>query len=241
MITLYGSVTPNVTKVTLLLEETGLDYELVSVALIKGEQHEEPFRSVSLNGKVPALVDHDGPGGKPLAVFESGAILIYLAEKTGKFLPPVGAPERYETLQWVLWQMAGLGPMFGQYNHFRLYAPKDNTYAAARYFTETMRLFQVMENRLAEHAYLAGATYSIADMAAFPWAALHDRLGLPWDRFTHLPRWREAIAARPATQRAYAAEAPLMPGAIAAMREATEIEKDRFFGRVPDRAFVPPT
>jgi GST-like protein len=130
--------------------------------------------------------------------------------------------------------------MFGQYNHFRLYAPKGNVYAAARYFTETMRLFQVMEDRLADNAFLGGAEYSIADMAAFPWAALHDRLGLPWDRFTHLPRWRDAIAERPATKRAYAAEAPFMPGALAAMRDATESEKDRFFGRVADLAFQSP-
>lgn len=202
MIDLYYAATPNGLKIILFLEEAGLPYRLNRVALSKGEQFKPEFLAISPNNKIPALVDHaPGDGGAPIALFESGALLLYLAEKTGKFLPsdPRG---RLEVMQWLFWQVGGLGPMAGQIGHFNVHAPEKVPYAIERYTKETARLYRVMDKRLADRAFLAG-DYSIADMACYPWIVPHRAHGQSLDEFPHLKRWFESIAARPATQRAY--------------------------------------
>jgi GSH-dependent disulfide-bond oxidoreductase len=202
MIDLYYWTTPNGHKVTLFLEETGIDYRIVPVNIGAGDQFKPDFLAIAPNNRIPAIVDTNPKGGgAPLSVFESGAILLYLAEKTGRFLP-ADLRGRAEVLQWLFWQMAGLGPMAGQNHHFRLYAPEKLPYAIERYVNETNRLYGVMNIRLADREYLAG-DYSIADMAAYPWVVPHERQGQDLDDFPHLKRWFEAIGARPATVRAY--------------------------------------
>lgn len=203
MIDLYYWTTPNGHKITLVLEECGLPYRIVPVNIGAGEQFNPDFLAISPNNRMPAIVDH-GPagGGAPVSVFESGAILLYLAEKTGKFIP-ADLRGRVEALQWLFWQMGGLGPMAGQNHHFSQYAPEKIPYAIERYVKETNRLYGVMNKRLADRDFLAG-DYSIADMAAYPWVVPHERQGQNLDDFPHLKRWFEAIAARPATVRAYA-------------------------------------
>ena len=165
--------TPNGRKVSIMLEECGLPYSVHKVDISKGEQHKPEFLKISPNNRIPAIVDPDGPGGKPLSLFESGAILIYLAEKTGKFLPkdPV---QRYKTFEWLMWQMGGVGPMFGQAHHFLRAAPTKIEYGIKRYVDEAKRLYGVLDRQLAANAYSAGAEYTIADMAIFPWAARHE-------------------------------------------------------------------
>jgi GST-like protein len=200
MIDVYSWATPNGHKVHIMLEETGLEYRVHPIDIGAGDQFKPEFLAISPNNKIPAIVDADGPGGRPLSLFESGAILLYLAEKTGKFLPadPAG---RYATLQWLMFQMGGLGPMLGQTHHFRVYAPQPIDYAINRYTNEAKRLYGVMDKRLGESAYLAGDGYTIADIAAFPWTRSWQNQGLDLADYPNVKRWHEAIAARPAVQR----------------------------------------
>ncbi|WP_207001176.1 glutathione binding-like protein [Trinickia mobilis] len=201
MIDVYSWATPNGHKVHIMLEETGLDYNVHGVDIGAGDQFKPEFLAISPNNKIPAIVDSQGPGGKPLSLFESGAILIYLAEKTGKFLSADPAA-RYTTLQWLMFQMGGIGPMFGQTHHFRIYAPEQIEYAVSRYTNETKRLYGVMDTKLGKTQYLAGNDYSIADIASFPWTRSWKNQGVDLDDFPNVKRWHEAIAARPAVQRA---------------------------------------
>ena len=196
MIDLYSAATPNGQKIHIMLEEVGLPYRVTWVSISKGEQFEPGFLDISPNNKIPAIVDHDGPDAEPVSVFESGAILLYLAEKTGRFLP--SAPRaRLEVLQWLFWQMGGFGPMLGQAHHFNAYAPERIRYAMDRYTNEAGRLYHVLDRRLAERDYVAG-DYSIADMAIFPWCRLYKRQGLRIEDFPNVKRWFDIIAARPA-------------------------------------------
>ncbi len=204
MIDLYFWPTPNGFKPVLFLEETGLEYRKIPVNIGKGEQFAPDFLKISPNNRMPAIVDHaPADGGAALSLFESGAILLYLAEKTGQFLP-ADLRGRAEVLQWLFWQVGGLGPMAGQNGHFNVYAPEKIQYAIDRYVNETNRLYGVMDRRLADRAFLAGDAYTIADMASYPWIVPHDRHGQNLDDFPNLKRWFEAIKARPATTRAYA-------------------------------------
>ncbi len=200
MIELYTWPTPNGHKIHIMLEECGLAYEVHPVDIGAGDQFDPDFLRISPNNKMPAIVDTDGPDGAPISLFESGAILIYLAEKTGRFLPAAPRP-RYATLQWLMFQMGGIGPMLGQAHHFRQYAPEPIPYAIERYTNEAARLYGVLDRRLAEAAYLAGEEYTIADMATFPWLRSHERQGQNLDDFPNVRRWFEEIAARPAVQR----------------------------------------
>ena len=203
MIDLYYWTTPNGHKVTILLEEAGLPYRIVPINIGKGEQFAPEFLAIAPNNRIPAIVDHaPADGGTPLGLFESGAILQYLAEKTGKFLPS-DLRGRAETMQWLFWQMGGLGPMAGQNHHFVQYAPERLPYAMERYIKETNRLYGVLNKRLADREFVAGA-YSIADMASYPWIVPHERQQQNMADFPHLKRWFDAIAARPAVIRAYA-------------------------------------
>ena len=196
MIDLYSAATPNGQKIHIMLEEVGLPYRVTWVSISKGEQFEPDFLDISPNNKIPAIVDHDGPDAEPVSVFESGAILLYLAEKTGRFLPRAPRP-RLEVLQWLFWQMGGFGPMLGQAHHFNAYAPERIRYAMDRYTNEAGRLYSVLDRRLAGRDYVAG-DYSIADMAIFPWCRLYERQGLRIEDFPHVKRWFETVAARPA-------------------------------------------
>jgi len=200
MIELYTWPTPNGHKVHIMLEETGLPYTVNAININKGDQFDPEFLKISPNNKMPAIVDPDGPDGKPYSLFESGAILMYLAEKTGKFMPSEMAA-RYQVIQWLMFQMGGIGPLLGQAHHFRQYAPEKIPYAIDRYTNEAGRLYGVLERRLAEVEYLAG-DYSIADMAAFPWTRSHERQGQNLDDFPNVKRWFAAINARPAVERA---------------------------------------
>jgi len=206
MIDLYYWTTPNGHKITIFLEETGTPYRIVPVNISSGAQFRPEFLAIAPNNRIPAIVDHQPAwGGAPLSLFESGAILEYLADKTGQLLPKVG-PKRYETLQWLYWQMAGLGPMAGQNHHFSQYAPEKLPYAIERYVKETNRLYGVLDRRLADRQYVAG-DYSIADIAAYPWIKPYERQGQKLSDFPNLKRWFDAIGARPAVQRAYAVAA----------------------------------
>jgi GST-like protein len=202
MIDLYYWTTPNGHKITIYLEETGLAYKIIPVNISKGDQLKPEFLAISPNNRIPAIVDREPmEGGAPVAVFESGAILQYLAEKTGKLMPS-NLRGRYEVLQWLFWQMGGLGPMAGQNHHFSQYAPEKIPYAIDRYVKETNRLYGVLNKRLSDRAFIAG-DYSIADIAAYPWIVPHQRQGQSLEDFPHLKRWFEAIRSRPATVRAY--------------------------------------
>lgn len=204
MIHLHYWPTPNGHKITLFLEEAGLDYEISPVNIGAGDQFEPSFLAIAPNNRMPAIVD-DQPadGGEPISVFESGAILLYLAEKTGKFLPS-DTRGRVATLEWLFWQMGGLGPMAGQNHHFALYAPERIPYATTRYVNETNRLYGVLNKRLAGRAFIVGDDYTIADMACYPWIVPYERQGQNLDDFPELKRWFQAIGERPATIRAYA-------------------------------------
>ena len=203
MIDLYYWTTPNGHKITVFLEETGLDYTIKPVNIGRGEQFAPDFLAIAPNNRIPAIVDHaPADGGAPLSLFESGAILQYLAEKTGRFLP-ADLRGRAETMQWLFWQMGGLGPMLGQNHHFSAYAPEPIPYAIERYRKETERLYGVLDRRLAGRDFVAG-DYSIADMACYPWIVPHERQGMKLEDFPNLKRWFDAIAARPAVVRAYA-------------------------------------
>jgi GSH-dependent disulfide-bond oxidoreductase len=201
-INLYYWPTPNGKKVAIFLEEAGLPYELVPVDITAGEQFDEEFLKISPNNKMPAIVDPEGPDEQPISVFESGAILIYLAEKTGSMFYPSTPRERYLVLQWLMFQMAHVGPMLGQAHHFRQYAPEEIPYAVERYTDEAARLYGVMDRRLSEAEYFAGETYSIVDIAIYPWVASHERHGQRMEDFPNLKRWYEGAGSRPAVRRA---------------------------------------
>ena len=202
MIDLYYWTTPNGHKITIFLEEAGLPYRMVPVNISRGEQFKPEFLRISPNNRIPAIVDNaPAAGGRPVSVFESGAILQYLAEKTGKFLPK-DLHGRVEVMQWLFWQMGGLGPMAGQNHHFGQYAPEKIPYAIERYAKETNRLYGVLDKRLSDREFVAG-DYSIADMASYPWIVPYERQGQKLDDFPNVKRWFETIRARPAIMRAY--------------------------------------
>lgn len=203
MITVYSWPTPNGHKVHIMLEECGLPYEVVAVDIGAGEQFAPEFLRISPNNKIPAIVDTEGPDGQAVSLFESGAILLYLAGKTGKLLPK-GDRQRYAVLQWLMFQMGGVGPMLGQAHHFRIYAPDKVPYAIQRYTDEAHRLYGVMDRQLADHAYIAGRSYSIADIAIFPWLRSWQNQGIAWADFPHLKAWFDRISARSAVQRGVA-------------------------------------
>jgi GST-like protein len=212
MIDLHYWTTPNGHKVTIFLEETGLPYKIFSVNIGKGEQFKREFLALSPNNRIPAIVDHDPPGGgAPITLFESGAILLYLADKTRRFIAQ-DLRGRTETIQWLFWQMGNLGPMAGQNNHFSNYAVEKLPYAMDRYRNEVNRLYGVLNNRLADRDYVAGE-YSIADMAIYPWIVPYERQGQKLEDFPRLKRWFEAIKARPAVERAYAKAKDINPNA----------------------------
>ncbi len=223
MIQVWSWPTPNGHKIHIALEELGLAYDVVPVNIGAGEQFRPEFLAITPNHRIPAIVDPDGPGG-PFPLFESGAILIYLAEKTGKLIPADPAA-RYVCLQWVMFQMGGVGPMFGQYNHFANYAPEKIPYAIERYTNEVARLHRVLEARLSKVPYLAGDEYSIADIATFPWIRNYERRGIDLAEYPGVKRWHDAIAARPAVERGV--------GVLAANQRRgsmTAAERENMFG-----------
>ena len=200
MIEVYSWATPNGHKVHIMLEECGLAYRVVPVDIGAGDQFKAEFLAISPNNKIPAIVDPNGPDGRPISLFESGAILLYLASKTGRFLP-TDTRGRFTTLEWLMFQMGGVGPMLGQAHHFRIYAPEKIDYAVNRYTNEAKRLYGVMNKRLAQSKYIAGPDYTIADIAIFPWLRSWKNQGIAWDDYPHLKGWFDEIAARPAVQR----------------------------------------
>jgi GST-like protein len=229
MIDLHYWTTPNGHKITMFLEETGLPYRVFPVNIGKGEQFQPQFLAIAPNNRIPAIVDHEPEGGgAPVALFESGAILLYLAEKTHKLIP-ADVRGRVEVLQWLFWQMAGLGPMLGQNHHFVQYAPEKLPYAISRYVNETNRLYGVLNKRLADREFVAGANYSIADIASYPWIVPHEKQGQKLEDFPHLKRWFEAIRARPSTVRAYAKAAE-----INTAPSVTESSRQHLFGQTAE-------
>lgn len=200
MIEVYSWATPNGHKVHIMLEECALPYTMVGVDIGIGDQFKPEFLAISPNNKVPAIVDPDGPDGRPISLFESGAILLYLAGKTGRFMP-ADTHGRYDMLQWLMFQMGGVGPLLGQAHHFRVYAPEKLPYAIERYTNEAKRLYRVMNDRLAKSRYIAGPAYTIADIAIFPWLRSWKNQGIDWSDFPHLRGWFDEIAARPAVMR----------------------------------------
>jgi len=200
MIEVYSWATPNGHKVHIMLEECGLPYRVHAIDIGAGDQFAPEFLAISPNNKIPAIVDPNGPDGEPMSVFESGAILLYLASKTGKFLPD-STRGKFEVMEWLMFQMGGVGPMLGQAHHFRIYAPEKIEYAVNRYTNEAKRLYGVMDKRLGTHKYIAGSSYSIADIAIFPWLRSWKNQGIDWVDFPNLKGWFDEIAARPAVQR----------------------------------------
>jgi GSH-dependent disulfide-bond oxidoreductase len=203
MIEVYSWATPNGHKVHIMLEECGLPYHVHAIDIGAGDQFDPDFLAISPNNKIPAITDPEGPEGAPISLFESGAILLYLASKTGRFMPEA-ITARYEVLQWLMFQMGGVGPMLGQAHHFRIYAPEKIPYAIDRYTNEARRLYGVMNRRLAHTKYIAGPEYSIADIAIFPWLRSWKNQGVDWADFPHLRGWFDEIAARPAVKRGVA-------------------------------------
>ncbi|MEY3580244.1 MAG: hypothetical protein RI984_1348 [Pseudomonadota bacterium] len=200
MIDLYSMATPNGHKVHIMLEECDLPYRVHNIDIGEGDQFKPEFLAISPNNKIPAIVDSNGPDGKPMSLFESGAILVYLASKVDKFLGHTDR-EKFTVLQWLMFQMGGLGPMLGQAHHFRIYAPEKIDYAYNRYTNEAKRLYGVMDKQLANHPYLAGDEYTIADIASFPWTRSWKNQGIDWADYPHTKRWHDAISERPAVQR----------------------------------------
>ena len=200
MIELHTWKTSNGRKVSIMLEELGIPYTVHPVDIGKGDQFEPAFLKISPNNRIPAIIDTEGPDGEPISVFESGAILIYLAEKFASPLLPTDPRARLTVLQWLMWQMGGVGPMFGQTHHFNRFAPEDVPYAKKRYSDETRRLYGVMDGRLSESEYLGGADYSIADIATYPWTVRHEWQGVDLAEFPNVKRWFDALSARPAVQ-----------------------------------------
>jgi GSH-dependent disulfide-bond oxidoreductase len=239
MIDLYGMSSPNVVKITIMLEETGLPYRQHHVNVFAGEQYAPQFLGMSPNNKVPAIVDRDGPDGAPLSLCESGAILIYLAEKTGRLLPPAGVA-RAEALQWLMVQLCSVGPMFGQMVHFNRYAPAGNEYSVQRYNSEVRRILGVLEQRLAATAYLGGGEYSVADIATWPWIRTAQAV-TPWlaaeggrdplQPWPHLSAWFARIGTRPAVQRGAERGDRFLQADKAAFEAADAEAFDRFFNR----------
>ena len=227
MIDLYGLTSPNVQKIFIMLEETGLKYNFKPVDVWAKEQYSAEFIKLNPNSKIPVIVDHGGPSGKPYTVFESGAILMYLAEKSGKFLPKDMA-KKYDVIQWLMVQVTGVGPAFGNFTHFNLFAPKPvKEYSLNRYKSEMLRLYELIDTRLGVAKYLGGDEYSIADIATFPWARGHQAQGAKIDALPNFKRWFEEISARPAVKAMIAKQAD-----IKSNREtANDDQKDRFFNR----------
>ena len=231
MIDLYGMGSPNVVKIYLALEEMKLPYKVIPIDVFSGAQFKPEFTKLNPSARVPVIVDHEGPGGQPYTVFESGAILIYLADKTGQFMPKEGVA-RYDVLQWMMVQMTGVGPMFGQFVHFMRFAPKGNDYALDRYRTQVRRVLDVLEQRLGAAPWLGGADYSIADIATFPWArGLGMFLGKAAEQdYPKLMAWVAAIASRPAIVKALAAVEDVRTKTTAFDKAAPEM-LDKIFGR----------
>ena len=227
MIDFYGLTSPNVQKIFIMLEECGLPYNFKPVDVWAADNHNPDFVKLNPNKKIPVIVDTEGPGGKPYTVFESGAILMYLAEKTGKFMPADMA-KKYDVIQWLMVQMSGVGPAFGNFTHFNLFAPKPgNEYSFSRYKTEMLRLYDLLNDRLQSNKYLGGDTYSIADMATFPWTRQHAAHGVKIDEKPGLKRWFDELSARPAVKAMIAKQ-----NDIKSTREsASDDNKDRFFNR----------
>jgi len=218
MIDAYTWATPNGHKIHIMLEECGLAYKVHPINIGAGDQFGKEFLKISPNNKIPAIVDSDGPDGKPISLFESGAILVYLAGKTGKFLPD-DVRGKYEALQWLMFQMGGVGPMLGQTHHFRIYAPEKIDYAINRYTNEAKRLYGVIDTQLSKHPYLAGDSYTIADIATFPWLRNWKNQGVELDEYPHLKRWFNEIAERPAVKRGVEV--------LASVRKALQDDKAR--------------
>jgi GST-like protein len=228
MIDLYYWPTPNGHKITLFLEEAGLDYTIKPINIGSGDQFKPEFLAFSPNNKMPAIIDQQpADGGAPISVFESGAILLYLANKTGRFFG-VDVREKVAVNQWLMWQMGGLGPMTGQYGHFNVYAPEKIAYAIDRYTNEVKRLLGVLDGQLQKHAFVAGDTYSIADMAIYPWINPYDRAPLDMTPYPHVQRWQAEIAKRPATARAYALREQVNPNAG---KPLSDEERKHLFGK----------
>lgn len=201
MIDVYYWPTPNGHKITIALEEMGLPYAIKPINIGKGDQFKPEFLAFSPNNRIPAIIDHDTPDGEPQSIFESGAILLYLAEKTGQFMP-ADARGKYKVYKWLMWQMGGFGPMLGQAHHFNFYAKQKLPYAMDRYSTESNRLYRVLDQQLADHEFVAG-DYSIADMAIFPWTRTYERQGVDITDYPHVVRWRELMSTRPAVKTGY--------------------------------------
>ena len=226
MIDLYALTSPNVQKIFIALEELQLPYKPIYVDIWAGEHFVPEFGKINLNRKIPVIVDHDGPGGKPYTVFESGAILMYLSDKTGKLLPADKAA-RFEALQWLMLQMASIGPMSGQVVHFSKFAPAGNDYSLSRFKTELNRLWDVYEERLSQSPYVGGKDYSIADIAVYPWLRNYDFLGMTFDGRPKLKAYVDKITERPAVQKMLA----ILPTIKSSRDTATPAQKDRVFGR----------
>ena len=218
MIEVYSWATPNGHKVHVMLEECGLAYRAIPIDIGSGAQFGPEFLAISPNNKIPAIVDPDGPDGEPISIFESGAILMYLAAKTGRFLP-ADLRGRYRTLEWLMFQMGGLGPMLGQAHHFRMYAPEKIPYAIDRYSNEAKRLYGVLDKRLQSSEYVAADEYTIADIAIFPWLRSWQNQGIDWGDYPTLKAWFDRIAARPAVQRGVEV--------LASLRKPLRSEKER--------------
>jgi len=226
MIEVWSWPTPNGHKVHIALEELGLSYKVIPVNIGAGDQFKPEFLKITPNHRIPAIVDPDGPGGKPFTLLESAAILIYLSEKSGGKLIPKDPVGRYKCLEWMMFQMGGVGPMFGQYNHFAAYAVDKIPYAIERYTNEVKRLHRVLEHRLAEAPYLAGDEYSMADIITFPWIRTPDRRGIDLAEYPSVKRWHDALAARPAVQRGVAVLADR-----ARRGPITDQERENYFGK----------
>lgn len=220
MIDVYSWTTPNGHKVHIMLEEIGLDYTAHPINIGNGDQFQAEFLKISPNNKIPAIVDQNGPGGDPISVFESGAILIYLAEKTGQLMP-ADARRRVQVLEWLMFQMGGIGPMLGQAHHFIKYAPQRIDYAVKRYSNEANRLYGVLDKRLSRHEYVAADEYTIADIAIFPWLRSYTDQGVELDEYANVRRWFDAINERPAVKRGLQV--------LAKEREAAVVDEDKAF------------
>ena len=225
MVELYTWPTPNGHKVHIMLEETGTPYHVIPVDIGAGDQFKPEFLKISPNNKMPAMVDSDGPGGKPISIFESGAMLVYLASKTGRFLPK-DLRDKWSTLQWLMFQMGGVGPLLGQAHHFLSYAPEKIPYAMNRYSNEANRLYGVIDRRLRVSKYVACGQYTIADMAIVPWLRFPERQGVEIEKYPSLKKWRDAILARPAVQKAMRVLAERRKP----LNEITQAQKDNLFG-----------
>ncbi len=226
MLEVWSWPTPNGHKVHIALEELGLQYKVIPVDIGAGDQFKPEFLKITPNHRIPAIVDSDGPGGKPFTLFESAAIMIYLSEKTGGKLIPKDPIGRYKCLEWMMFQMGGVGPMFGQWNHFAAYAVEKIPYAIERYTNEVKRLHRVLDHRLAEAPWLAGDEYSMADIITFPWIRGAERRNIDLGEFPSVKRWHDAIAARPAVQRGVAVLAEHQR-----QGQITDKERENYFGR----------